>query len=143
MPEKGPPVFLDYDQASLDAAYNQAAYAPNREQLIKRRINDSELARLQVGEPERLAYGQAEIERLDIYRTKRDAAPVFVFIHGGAWRSGRSQDFATPARTAPARPPNFSARTANLRLQSKPPVRRCGCWSATAETCQADRNRPP
>src|SRR4029077_1451353 len=27
----------------------------------------------------------------------RDAAPVFIFIHGGAWRSGRSKDFATPA----------------------------------------------
>ena len=97
MPGKGPPVFLDYDQAELDAAYDQAAYAPNREQLIERRISDSELARLRVGEPERVAYGQAEIERLDIYRTKRDAAPVFVFIHGGAWRSGRSKDFATPA----------------------------------------------
>src|ERR1700738_5702096 len=97
MPEKGPPVFLDYDQASLDAAYDQAAYAPTREQLIKRRIRDSELARLRVGEPERLAYGPAEIERLDIYRTERDAAPVFVFIHGGAWRRGRSEDFAAPA----------------------------------------------
>jgi arylformamidase len=97
MREKGPPVFLDYDQAELDAAYDQAAYAPNREQLIKRRISDSELARLRVGEPERVTYGPAEIERLDIYRTKRDAAPVFVFIHGGAWRSGRSKDFATPA----------------------------------------------
>ena len=31
-----PPVFLDYDQAALDAAYDQAAYTPNREQLIKR-----------------------------------------------------------------------------------------------------------
>jgi hypothetical protein len=41
-PEKSTPVFLDYDQKALDAAYNQAAYAPNREQLIKRRINDSE-----------------------------------------------------------------------------------------------------
>ena len=40
-----PPVFLDYDQAALDAAYDQAAYAPNREQLIKRRNRDSELAR--------------------------------------------------------------------------------------------------
>jgi len=93
----GPPVYLDYDQAALDAAYDQAAYAPNREQLIKRRIRDSELTRLCIGEPERIAYGQAEIERLDIYRTKRDAAPVFVFIHGGAWRSGRSKDFATLA----------------------------------------------
>ena len=36
MPEKGPPVFLDYDQAALDAAYDQGAYAPNREQLIKK-----------------------------------------------------------------------------------------------------------
>jgi arylformamidase len=99
MHEKGPPVYLDYDQAALDAAYDQAAYAPNREQLIKRRIRDSELARLRVGEPERLAYGPAEIERLDIYRAEREAAPIFVFIHGGAWRSGRSKEFASPAET--------------------------------------------
>jgi arylformamidase len=97
MREKGPPVFLDYDQSALDAAYDQAAYAPNREQLIKRRIRDSELTRLRIGEPERVAYGPADIERLDIYRTECDAAPVFIFIHGGAWRSGRSKDFATPA----------------------------------------------
>jgi arylformamidase len=97
MHEKGPPVFLDYDQAALDAAYDQAAYAPNREQLIRRRVRDSELARQRVGEPERAAYGPAEIERLDIYRADREAAPVFVFIHGGAWRSGRSRDFAGPA----------------------------------------------
>jgi arylformamidase len=97
MHEKGPPVYLDYDQAALDAAYDQAAYAPNREQLIKRRIRDSELARLRVGEPERLAYGPAEIERLDIYRAEREAVPIFVFIHGGAWRGGRSKEFASPA----------------------------------------------
>jgi arylformamidase len=97
MPEKGPPVFLDYDQAALDAAYDQAAYALNREQLIERRINDSALARRHVGEPERVAYGPAEIERLDIYRSGRATAPVFVFIHGGARRTGRSKEFATPA----------------------------------------------
>jgi arylformamidase len=97
MPEKGPPVFLDYDQAALNAAYDQAAYAPNREQLINRRNRDSELARRRIGEPERVAYGPAEIEQLDIYRTGRATAPAFVFIHGGAWRSGRSKDFAAPA----------------------------------------------
>ena len=88
MPEKGPPVFLDYDQA---------AYAPNREQLIERRIAASANVRRRIGEPERIAYGTAEIERLDIYRAGHDPAPVFVFIHGGAWRSGRSKDFAGPA----------------------------------------------
>src|ERR1700738_3802892 len=97
MPEKGPAVFLDYDQGALDAAYDQAAYAANREQLIQRRIRDSELARGRRGEPERVAYGPAEIERLDIYRSGREPAPVFVFIHGGAWRSGQSKEFAGAA----------------------------------------------
>jgi len=96
MPEKGPPVFLDYDQVALDAAYDQAAYASNREQLIKRRINDSAIVRRRIDKPERVAYGSAEIERLDIYRSDRAAAPVFIFIHGGAWRSGRSNEFASP-----------------------------------------------
>jgi arylformamidase len=107
MLEKGPPVFLDYDQAALDAAYDQAAYAPNREQLIRRRVADSERVRRRIGEPERAAYGPAEIERLDIYRTPHKAAPVFVFIHGGAWRSGRSKDFATPAEMFAAAGANY------------------------------------
>jgi len=97
MLEKGLPVFLDYDQAALDAAYDQAAYAPNRAQLIERRISDSAIMRRRIGEPERVAYGTAEIERLDIYRSAGAGAPVFVFIHGGAWRSGRSKDYAVPA----------------------------------------------
>jgi arylformamidase len=97
MPEHGTLVFLGYDQAALDRAYDQAAYAANRDQLIKRRIRDSELARRRIGEPERIAYGSAAIEGLDIYRSLRASAPIFVFIHGGAWRSGRSKDFATPA----------------------------------------------
>ena len=97
MPEKGPPIFLDYDQAALDAAYDQAAHAPNRAQLIERRISDSAIMRRRIGEPERVAYGTAEIERLDIYRSAGAGAPVFVFIHGGAWRSGRSKDYAVPA----------------------------------------------
>jgi arylformamidase len=42
----------------------------------------------------RLAYGASEIEKLDVYRTGRANAPVNVFIHGGAWRNGRSADFA-------------------------------------------------
>src|ERR1700730_12504776 len=97
MPAKSPPVFLDYDQWALDAAYDQAAYAPTREQLIQRRIRDSELARRRIGEPERAAYGPAEIERLDIDRAGREAAPAFVFIHCGAWRRRRPPDFAGPA----------------------------------------------
>ena len=97
MSAPGPKVFLDYDQAALDAAYNQAAYAPNREQLIARRASDSAAARARLGEPERIAYGAAAIEQLDIYRTRRERAPVFLFIHGGAWRGGRAGDCTAAA----------------------------------------------
>jgi hypothetical protein len=34
--EPDPKVFLDYDQAELDAAYDQTAYAPNRQQMQAR-----------------------------------------------------------------------------------------------------------
>ena len=97
MPDKSPLVFLDYDQAALDAAYDQAAYAPNREQLIRRRASDSLATRARIGAPERAAYGMAEIEKLDIYRAARDRAPILVFIHGGAWRGGRAEECAAPA----------------------------------------------
>ena len=33
---KGPLVFLDYDQQELDAAYDQAPWAPNQAELAKR-----------------------------------------------------------------------------------------------------------
>ena len=98
MPDKGPRVFLDYDQAALDAAYDQAVYAANREQLIKRRIRDSELARHRIGEPERVAYGSAEIERLDIYRGRRKLAPVFRHLAQRALEGFRQSSRDVPCR---------------------------------------------
>ena len=97
MTSKAPLVFLDYDQQALDAAYDQAAYAANREQLIRRRESDSAAVRARLGEPERFAYGTAEIEQLDLYRAAGDRRPMFVFIHGGAWRAGRAAGYAGPA----------------------------------------------
>src|SRR6266700_209236 len=95
---KGPLVFLDYDQAELDAAYDQAAYEPNIQQLRDRWVANSERARARIGLPERRAYGPGQIEGLDIFRTNTPApAPVFVFIHGGAWRAGLAKNYAAPA----------------------------------------------
>jgi arylformamidase len=82
------------DQQELDAAYDQSKYASNRDQVHARRAANSAVARAVLGEPLRLAYGPTEIEKLDIYRTKRPNAPVSVYIHGGAWRNGRSAEFA-------------------------------------------------
>src|SRR5262245_26468155 len=76
---KGPLVWLDMDQQALDDAYDQIVYAPNREQVTKRRIANSERARAAIGAPERVAYGATGIEKLDIYRTRQADAPVNIF----------------------------------------------------------------
>jgi len=96
--QKGPFVFLDYDQAELDAAYTQAAYQPNIQQLRDRWVSNSKRVRARIGPPARRAYGPSEIEQLDIFRTQAaEPAPVFVLIHGGAWRAGRAATYAAPA----------------------------------------------
>jgi arylformamidase len=96
---KGPPVWLDMDQKELDDAYDQAAYAPNRDQLGRRRATNSDLVRARLGAPRRLAYGPTPIERLDLFATPAPNAPVAVFIHGGAWRAITAKDSAYGAET--------------------------------------------
>ena len=94
---KGPAVWLDMDQAELDAAYDQSKYAPNLSQVVKRYATNSEAVRTRLGAPRRYAYGTTPIEALDVYPTKRANAPINIFIHGGAWRGGVAKDFAYPA----------------------------------------------
>ena len=84
----GPLVYLDYDQTELDAAYDQRVWAPNMGRVLARRRARAEAALSRLGKPERLAYGQTEFERLDLYRTDRVKAPIHVYIHGGGWRAG-------------------------------------------------------
>jgi arylformamidase len=95
--EKGPLVFLDYDQIELDAAYDQAVYQPNILQLNKRWASNSARTRARIGEPERRAYGDSVIEQLDLFRTAKSNAPIFVFIHGGAWIRGDAKSYSAPA----------------------------------------------
>jgi len=90
-------VFLDYDQDGLDRAYDQAAYAPNRDQVLARMAANSELTRRRIGAPERFAYGSRPIEGMDVYRTAKADAPINVFVHGGAWRAGLARNYAFPA----------------------------------------------
>ena len=61
--QKGPRVFLDMDQEELDDAYTQIKYAPNLPQIVARYASNSAVTRARLGEPRRLAYGSAPIER--------------------------------------------------------------------------------
>jgi arylformamidase len=83
----GPKVFLDYDQEALNAAFDQIAYAPNQPQVALRNVANSDAVRARIGQPERYAYGPSAVEHLDFYRSRSPRAPIFVFVHGGAWRA--------------------------------------------------------
>jgi len=111
-------VFLDYDQTALDNAYDQAVYAPNRDQILKRLAYTSELVRKRIGAPERHKYGDADIEGLDFYRTQKTGAPINVFVHGGAWRAGLARDYGFPAEVLVNAGANFAALDFNNVLET-------------------------
>ncbi len=96
---QGPSVFMNMDQVELDAAYDQSFYAPLAQHILARAKSNSELVRRRLGPPQRLAYGPTAIEKLDIFRTRRPKAPIFLFIHGGAWLHGAAKDYAYAAET--------------------------------------------
>jgi arylformamidase len=92
-------IFLDYDQAALDRAYDQPSWAPNMQEVLARRAAASEAVRARLGVPQRFAYGDTPVEQLDVFATPRANAPVMVFLHGGAWRGGDAKSQAFAAET--------------------------------------------
>jgi arylformamidase len=94
---RGPLVWRDMDQRALDDAYDQSKWAANQEQVTGRRATNSARALKMIGAPERRDYGTGEIEKLDIYRARKNNAPIAIYLHGGAWRRGRAADFAFQA----------------------------------------------
>ena len=85
---------MDYDEASLDAAYNQLKWADNIEEVYARldAVNEDVLAEL--GEPLNERYGDSDIETLDWYRSDTADAPIHIHIHGGGWRFGEARNNA-------------------------------------------------
>ena len=86
-----------YGPAGARRRLDQEGYAPNRAQIVERRIANSERTRAILGAPLRLSYGPSEIERLDVFRCAEPNAPVNIFVHGGAWRRNRAADYAVHA----------------------------------------------
>jgi arylformamidase len=111
-------VFLDYDQKALDDAYDQAVYAPNRDQILSRLARTSELVRQRIGAPQRLSYGSTPTEGIDFYSCGKEGAPVNVFIHGGAWRAGLARDYGYPAEMHVRAGAHFAAVDFNNVLET-------------------------
>ena len=87
------------DQHELDEAYDQSVYAFNQNYVQERRAERSRLMLKVLGRPERVAYGPAEIEKLDIYKSGRLNAPIMMYLHGGRWRGGSTAQEAYHAES--------------------------------------------
>jgi arylformamidase len=94
---KGPAVYRDLDQLDIDEGYDNDVYAFNSKTINERRVYNNRIAQSVIGKGERVKYGEAEIERVDIYKAKQPNAPVMIFIHGGSWRGGRAEQFTVYA----------------------------------------------
>jgi arylformamidase len=100
-------VFRDYDQKALDDQYEQRAWVPHADEIIKRYGIKSDEVRARLGEPRTERYGSAASEKLDIYGEGKKA---FVFVHGGAWKRQSSRENAFAAE------PIVGARAAYVAL---------------------------
>lgn len=86
-PSSGETLFRDYDQAELDAQYNNRAAVPDFAEVVAAWQRDSEAARRDLDCQLDLAYGAGERSKLDIFPAAGGASPVLVFIHGGYWQA--------------------------------------------------------
>lgn len=95
----GEAIFLNFDQKALDAAYDQADWAPNAKEVIGRYSSVSAEVRAKYP-PKTEKYGPREAETLDIFAPAgAKKLPVMVFVHGGTWRLLSSVEAAHPAPT--------------------------------------------
>lgn len=87
------------DSAWLQAQYDNRALVPEHPKIFELWAQASRLAREGLSRRLDVAYGPGEKERLDIFPSRRDNAPVLVFIHGGYWRSLDKSDvsFVAPS----------------------------------------------
>ena len=74
--------------------YNNRALVPNFAEIFARWTDSSQAVRRRHAGLYDLAYGEQSAERLDLFPCPRNGAPLFVFFHGGYWRSLDKSDFS-------------------------------------------------
>ncbi len=90
----GERVFRDYDQAGLDAQYNNRARFPDFVRHFEAWGAWSGTTRGRLPCHLDLAFGPGESERLDLFPAERPGAPLYLFIHGGYWYSLDKSDYS-------------------------------------------------
>jgi arylformamidase len=82
----------------FDREYNARASISNAAEIFADWRLKSELAQSELPGLKNLAYGSTREEVLDLFWCLKPDRPLFVFIHGGYWRSLHKDDFSWVAR---------------------------------------------
>ena len=107
-------VYRDFDQAGLDAAYNNRAHVPHFMDIVGRFQAASDAARAALKPRLDLAYGRDARQKLDFFPAARPNAPLFLFIHGGYWQSLDNKPFSFMAAPLAEDGIAFAAATYDL-----------------------------
>lgn len=89
-PDQHPPYTPDY----CDREYNARASIPDAQRILATWAERGAATRRQRAGLLDLPYGEAAAERLDVFPTRREGAPLLVYIHGGYWRALDKSDFS-------------------------------------------------
>jgi arylformamidase len=83
-----PRIYGDFNQAELDAAYNNTAHVgqAKRDAYVAEWARRSDALRAQLKHERNIPYGHSPREVLDWVPCGRPGAPTFAFIHGGYWQ---------------------------------------------------------
>jgi arylformamidase len=84
-------------QAQIDAQYDVDLSVPDYGVYADHYADQSRAARGRLRGELAIPYGPTRDEHLDIFPAARTGAPVFVFLHGGYWRSLSSREFSCVA----------------------------------------------
>jgi len=87
-------VYGDYDQAGLDAQYNNRKRFPDYVRRFETWAAWSAETRKRRRGYLDVPFGDKPTERLDIFPAETPNAPVYVFVHGGYWYSLDKSDFS-------------------------------------------------
>ena len=85
---------MESDIAFLEREYNARAAVRDHPQIFARWAEQGAAARRLRACEAGLQYGSLAVEQLDIFHAHQSDAPLFVFIHGGYWRSLDKSDFS-------------------------------------------------
>ncbi|ACI92106.1 putative esterase [Afipia carboxidovorans OM5] len=107
-------VYRGFTQDELDSQYNVRNGIPDYLDIFERWARESAEFRAQARHYFELTYGSNPAQKIDLFLSGRDNAPLVVFIHGGYWHSLDKSDFSYIARPYIDAGLNFA--TINYRL---------------------------